>query len=86
MESLVAGRVIGSLMIRRSSHDGRDFPLIAGTDDADLDEIRTTVLISIHAWFHVNYLSDSIMAGKGCQALTIEVVVGIVLRNQSLTD
>ena len=26
------------------------------------------------------------MAGKGCQALTVEVVVGIVLRDQSLAD
>ena len=84
IKCFVAGFVVGSLVIRASSHDSRNLSIKMRTNDADLNQIRQLIFIGIHARFHIDHFADSIMASKGRKTFTIEIVVGIVFRDQAV--
>ena len=84
IERFVASFVVGSLVIRAGSHNGRNLSVKTRTNDTDLNQIRQTVFVGIHARFHIDHFADCIMASKSRKTFTIEIVVGIVFRNQTV--
>ena len=86
VEGLVAGLVVSPLVVRASGHDSWNLAFVARTDNADLDQVWQTILIGIDPAFDINDLTDSIMARKGCEALTIKIVILVGLRHQTITD
>ena len=64
IERLVTGLVIGSLVIRAGSHNSWNLTLIARANNIDFDQIRKTILIAINPTFHIDHLTDHIMAVK----------------------
>ena len=73
-------------MVGTSGHDCWDLAFIARTDNTDLDQIWQAIFIGIDPAFDINDLTNSILASKGGQALTIKIVILISLRNQAVTD
>ena len=81
VEGLVAGLVVGPLVIGTCGHDSWDLAFIARTDDADLDQVWQAILIGINPAFDINNLTNSILARKGCEALAVKIVILIGLRD-----
>ena len=86
VESLVAGLVVGPLVVWTSRHNGWDFAFIARTDDADLDQVWQAILVGINPAFDINDLADGILTGKGGEALAIKIVILVGFRDQTITD
>ena len=86
VEGLVAGLVISPLVVRASGHYSWNLAFIARTDDADLNQVWQAILVGINPTFDINDLADGIMACKGCEALTIKIVILVGLRNQTIAD
>ena len=86
VEGLVAGLVVSPLVVRASGHDSWNLAFVARTDDADLDQVWQAILVGIDPTFDINDLADGIMARKGCEALTIKIVILVGLRNQTIAD
>ena len=86
IERLVTSLVIGSLVIRASSHDGWNFSFIARANNIDLDQIWKTILVAINSTFYIDHFTDHIMARKGCEALAVKIVILVIFRNQAIAD
>ena len=86
VEGLVAGLIVGPLVIRTCGHYSWNLAFVARTDDADLDQVWQTILIGIDPAFDINDLTDGILARKGCEALAIKIVILVIFRNQAIAD
>ena len=86
VEGLIAGLVVGPLVIRTCGHNSWNLAFIARTDDADLNQVWQAILVGIDTAFDINDLTDSIMACKGREALAIKIVILVGLRNQTIAD
>ena len=86
VEGLVAGLVVGPLVVRASGHDSWNLAFVARTDDADLDQVWQAILVGIDPTFDINDLTDSILACKGREALAVKIVILVIFRNQAIAD
>ena len=86
VEGLIAGLVVGPLVIRTCGHYSWNLDFTARADNADLDQVWQTILVGIDPTFDINDLTDGIMARKGCEALAIKIVILVGLRDQTITD
>ncbi len=86
VEGLVAGLIVGPLVIRTCGHNSWNLAFIARTDNADLDQVWQTIFVGIDPTFHIDDLADGIMARKGCEALAVKIVILVIFRNQAIAD